>query len=36
MSLIMNELNSLFQKKIIAKLKDKTKFALMYFVMKVD
>ena len=34
MILIMNELNFLFQKRIIAELKDKIKFALMYSVMK--
>ena len=34
--LIMRKLNFLFQKKIIAKLKDKTIFALMCFVMKMD
>ena len=34
--LIIKELNFLFQKRIIATLKDKTIFALMYFVMKMD
>ena len=34
--LIMKELNFLFQKMIIVKLKDKTIFALMCFIMKVD
>ena len=34
MILIMKGLNFLFQKKIIVELKDKTTFALMYFVMK--
>ena len=32
----MNELDFPFQKKIIVKFKDKTIFALMCFVMKVD
>ena len=35
-SLIMGELNILFQNKIIVKLKEKTIFALMCFVTKVD
>ena len=34
--LIMKELNFLFQKKIIAKLKDKIMFALMCSIMKMD
>ena len=35
MTLIMKELNFLFQKRIIAELKDKIIFALMYSVMKI-
>ena len=35
MILIMKELNFLFPKTIIEKLKDKITFALMYFVMKI-
>ena len=36
LGLIINKLNFLLQKKIIAKLKGKAILALMYFVMKMD
>ena len=36
MILIMKKLNFLFQKTIIAKLQEKTIFALIYFVIKMD
>ena len=35
MIFIMKELNFLFQKRIIAELKDKIIFALMYSIMKI-